>query len=223
MKRSRIIALFFLVGLLCCNKYNKLPDDANGSDFIRGRLFLYNYVSGNYVVSPLAKKTVTVAYPNTQSNYIEKTLTDTAGYFIFANMNNTQKYEIKYTDTINGLIVTADTIIKPAQDSLSFVARPSMTANTGFELVFIDNTANRGTIPNVQACVFTSSLLVTDSCQGSVYQLTSDVYGRVSQFGLRNMIYYILTKSKTASLPYDHVDTINLLQMPFSIDTIRIP
>ena len=180
-------------------------------------------MSGNYIPGPLAKKTITVSYPNSQGNYIEKTLTDTAGYFIFANMDKTKQYELKYTDTINNLIVTADTIIKPAQDSLAFIARPSSTANIGFELIFIDATPNRGTLPNIQACVFTSSLLVTDSCQGSAYQGISDAYGRVSQFGLQKMVYYVLTKSKTAALFYDHVDTLDLTKKPYMIvDTIKI-
>lgn len=196
--------------IFSCNKFKNFSDDTSGNATIRGRLFIYNPLTGIYDTLPQGKKTILLSDPtkNSVDNYILKTITDSTGYFVFTNLISSKKYQIYYEEKIGNLIFIADSSLLPGNDSLYFLAEPSINKNTGIEYFITDTTKQHGPIPGISICVFTSSQLVNDSCKGSAYQLVTDVYGRAYQFNLQPGTYYSVIKSNYYRLLSKKIDTI---------------
>ena len=195
---KRMLFTIFLVGPLCwlaCKKYRNTADSIAGrtTSSIRGRLFLYDYLTGNGDTVPLPKMTVSIGAAGSGNplDFIQTTTTDSLGYFVFQYLDSTQLFHLNFTDTGAGHIMyLADTVMKPGNDSLAFIAYPSFLNNNGFYYFFASVQDTSGPIAGVSVCVFTNAALVADTCLGSAYQLTSDSRGRAWLFQLPAGTYY---------------------------------
>jgi hypothetical protein len=245
MKKS----IIYFVTILCfgCQKYKSLKDDIGNynSSYIRGRLFLYNDLTGPYSnsvnanYSILTGKTVTISYyPNTplynslDSNYIFATQTDSNGYFVFNYLKANQPYILRSFDTLaSGLIfqaydsVTAicSTPTNPGIDTLSLYATYSSN-NNGFWIYFTDS-ALLGPIPGVNACVFTNPTLPAmpyTSCKGSAYTLTADSLGRMYLFNIPTGNYYLDINDTFPAFSFVRLITIPVSNT-INKDTILLP
>jgi hypothetical protein len=217
MKKIFIILPIFMVMVwLACSKYKHTPDDIPGrtATFLRGRLFLYDSITGNYDTVPLGKQLVSIGYAASPNplNYVYTTMTDSLGYFIFQNLDSTESYHLNFTSTdSNYLVYMADTILKPGSDSLAFVAYPSFEMNNGVLYHFVTAQDTNGAVAGVTACIFSNAAVVSDtSCTGSTWSLTSDQYGRASLFHVLQGTYYTRVHVDFPSLDTTLIDTLTI-------------
>ncbi len=204
-------------GSVGCRKYKTVRDDATGGSSIYGRLFLADTLLGTGAPVPLGKQVVFLSYPHDSTvagNFLLTAKTDSAGYFLFNNLQTDSGYRLLFSDTVNGLVYLADTLVNRAgDDSLPLIARPALDHSTGFKYSFVDR-ANGGAIPGVHACVFTSSTLAlaagSDTCAGANFQLSSDNQGRASLYGILPGQYYVFIYTSYTALPVKKLESITI-------------
>jgi hypothetical protein len=218
------ISLFLL--FITCKKYKAESDDVSQDGIIRGRLFLYDTVTGSYIdQAPVKSSVITIAYDTSADdlNYLYSTNTDTAGYFVFNNLLAGKKYHLYYQQTINGIIYTADTSVVTGAVDIPLVAGVSTTLNNGIAYIFKD--ANGQRVPGVNACSFTSQILATgDTCAGSSFQLpASDPYGRTYKFDVMPGIYYNYIYVDYPNFTVKKYDTVLVGVSGFRIKPITLP
>jgi hypothetical protein len=211
-----MLVVFVGLMIICfsCSKYKSVNNDLGNSDngYIRGQLVLYDTLTGVPYEVPQNNKMVTLRYNDSAAslNFLYSVQTDSNGYFVFnddlpANMT----YYLNYTDTGSySLIYTAEaSSVTLGTSTLLMIATPSFTLNTGIWYRFVDSVTGVGAIPGVNACIFTSLSLYSDtSCMGSTYPLTSDQEGRAFVFNLQPGTYYSRISVNYPSLSASKMD-----------------
>ena len=226
MKRELFAIAMILLVFVTCSKYKSQPDDTSQNGDIRGRLFLYDTITGSYTdILPVKSQAVTISYDTAANtnNFLYSTQSDTAGYFVFNNLLNDHKYRLHYQQTINGIIYTADTLVLEGNESISLISGVSTTLNNGIAYIFTD--AQGGRVPGINVCAFTSPVLgAADTCAGSSFQLPpSDASGRTYKFDVRPGIYYNFISANYPNFVVRKHDQDTVTASGFKIKYVQVP
>src|ERR1700761_2309830 len=105
---TKKILLLLLVGWItfyaCSKKYSNSPDDVGGDLYLRGRVFLFNNFTGDGTYQVLKGLPVKIRYAtDPPGNFLNRTTTDTAGYYTFKDLKPNINYIVDATDSVGGL------------------------------------------------------------------------------------------------------------------------
>jgi hypothetical protein len=209
MKKGTIILLITCL-YFNCNKKN-VEGDLSGKEYIRGRLFLYDTITQNLIASPLANKTINIAYADSPDtlNYLFSIKTDDQGYFIFQNLTKNKKYRVYYEEKINDIYYTGLALSYAPIDTLKVDATLSYKKQNGIYYSIRDSLG--GAIKGVKVCIFSNvTTYNTGSCDASNYSLTTDEFGHAYKFNLIQGNYYVQASIKINNLNFSLKDTISI-------------
>lgn len=176
-----------------CRKYDTNAHDLSGNNYIGGVAFLYNDVSVNGALTPLAKMPIKVAYASQPfPNFLFAVSSDSAGGFLLPNLRNGVAYTIFAQDSVGGvkyygsLNYTLTNDDSPVQDAQLILYVDSLQQN-GFIYTVTDVGGNP--IKGDTVLIYSSPVLAAvpkaqDTCLGCSLLLTTNLYGKASQFNL---------------------------------------
>lgn len=188
---NRLYIFILISSLLTYCRPENLPGDLAGDGYIRGRLFMFDTTTKQDKGIPVGKKRVTLSYSSSPDtlNYLLNTTTDDEGYFLFQNLRKDKSYRVFYEEKVGDIVYTAIEHRTPDQDSLRLAATVNMKVQNGIHFLVRDVS---GPIKDVSICVFTNEgLYNVGRCDGSIFTLKTDEFGRAFKFGIQNGIYYV--------------------------------
>jgi hypothetical protein len=231
MKRIPYIVLTVILALnlASCNKYKQTENDLRGNNYIAGIVFLRNDYSANGILTPLPKFKVQIGYAadTPTSNYFYSVNTDTNGIFIFTNLRNNTPYIIFATDTLNKISfygLVSNTLLQdknPVTNDTLILEADTLHQN-GFVYTVTDTAGN--VINNCMVCVFDNPILFMqndDACSGYIFDLTTNTFGKASQFNINPGIYMTQFKVIFGTHIFTAADTINVKTAGIVRDTIK--
>ncbi|HEY0065738.1 MAG TPA: hypothetical protein VGB46_00195 [Flavisolibacter sp.] len=222
MKKIVLYTILLFAIIAGCSKFRDMKgtDDFKDGAYIRGRLFLVDSLTQNGIASPLGNKKLTISYADSQDtlNYLYEVSTSADGYFTFPNLRTDKTYRIRYKETLNGILFSADQNATTA-DTVRLFARVALTGQTGIHLVLSDST---GPVRGDTICVFTSSFQFnSNNCAQATYSLITDTFGRASRFNVPPGKYYFYSTLTVNNHAYEVKDSM-VVTNKVEFDTLRL-
>ena len=229
MKKEKftILCLFILFfSIRSCQKYKQTADDASGNNYIAGIAYTYNDFSADGLLKPLTNAVIKIAYTQDRSlpNYINSVKTDSSGGFIFSNLKDGVSYTIFAQDSISGVEFYGsiiNTLVNDQHpiDSASLILYVDSIHQNGFIYTATDSLGN--ILSGVNVWVFSSPLLedssfAVDSCYGCLFNLTTNYFGKVSEFNIAPENYKTIFFAKYDNITFKGLDS-NLVIPDFGI------
>lgn len=233
MRQILYIALILIVAmahLAACNKYKETENDLRGNNYIAGVALIKNDYSANGILTPLPNLKVQIGYTadTPTSNYFYSVNSDSNGIFIFSNLRDNVPYIIFATDTASGISFygwLTNTLLSDkapiTDDTLTLVA-DSLHQN-GFVYTVTDSIGD--VINNCTVCVFDNPDLFTlnnDSCAGYIFDLTTNTFGKASEFNVNPGTYMTQFKATFGTYKLSAADTIHVQTTGIVRDTIKV-
>lgn len=199
-------------------KYSDLKSDdilGEKTEYVYGRLFLFDTLTQRAFHTPLASKKIYVRYADATGidtlNYLYSGNTDALGYFRTKELNRDRDYVIWYEETIEGKLYRARHLITDLPvDSLRLIAELALNKQTGILFSTVNQSGNLQAGADI--CVFQNKIPYDQGvCDGNSFSIKSDQFGKAYRMGLSPGFYYLLSKIVIKDVTYLKKDTFTII------------
>jgi hypothetical protein len=189
------IALIFLCSVIAMTSCNKPEtDDLSG-------------IEDSYTGQPkkiLAKQEIFIRRQSSDSSFfLYSVKSDDKGFFQFTNLISGEPYVISSiitsaSSTFPAVFFYNAQNVTSNSKNVELILSPNNNKQNGFYIQVKDNVGQ--ILPNTKVCIFNNrTLALTDTCNGSIFQLSTNNIGRILYYNISPGKYYLRASFKAGS------------------------
>jgi len=216
MKNSIIkIAILYCI-FSACNKGIEFDDQ-----YIRGRVFLTDTITGLKIDVPVKNKSVFLSTGDTL-NYLYSTKTDFEGYFVFNLLSDTNNnFTIFANDTIGSLHYNG--IVKTIRGEKDVVLQLNLNSKIQNGIILHSRDPNNTIIPSVSYKIYNNPTLALANTGSGFIAIEADNSGKAYNLNLPAGEYWVNAEKTIEPFYYQRIGKkITVNRSGFIIDTIML-
>lgn len=220
-----LYVLIIVIAAGCSKLFDKQKGDLGGTTVIHGVVVLYDTLTGRYAYYGVHPIQVFIKNAADTTGYLYTTMSNSLGQYTLTGLDSTVPY-IVYTMVDSSGVhyyghidYSIGKLHNNASDSLKLY--PAQTNQNGILYHLQDSSGNN--LAGTRFFVFNSrQLWANNDSLGSIYQLTSDVYGRVLKLNLPPGPYYFRAIGVYSNMMVKATDSLTLKSDSIVTRTLKV-
>lgn len=218
---KRLIIAAMVISLFATCKKHGIEFD---KQYIRGRLFRLDTISGAKEPVPLAKAKVLLSQEGDTLDFLYSTSTNDDGYFSFTLLSDEGNiFTLRTSDTVDSVYFSALLNVSRGDKDVVLITKPDENKQNGLILFTTDQSGSL--LPKVKISIYSNqSLAASNQPSLAVATLETDYYGKGWKIGrIPAGDYYINAEKQEGSITYRRLlKHVTLNATGFVTDTINL-